>query len=534
MTTIANGESLGPVRTKINNLITNFMEPGLTAKSLPLLLASTAFTYSTLSLKSVAAGDIITTKAEGFRYEVMASGSSDFDLQTAGGVRLKLLPDPNGEYNFDGMAPFKANNGDNLAKINRLFTRAVNIGLGVRQGPTINFSAGQYAFSGTIQLKATTRLVGKYTGFNYARGTDFLFPPSTAGLIVNRFNTIGEVVDFSDPFDAQESEIIGIKFVGQRGSAFDELKSGIWLRARAFVYRCGFLDFAGHGISIMAGSDGNPYQGNANGFIVRHCFIDNNRGDGVRIQGTDANAGWCEMMNVTRNGGWGVYEGSFLNNFHAGHHSESNASGAYFCNNQSPLHAVYAEMGFGDNIQWRGPVYSPRADNFAAFNDVQGPVLFNDVGNGPKSLGNARGGFRANTPVHTADLGSEPQSIISSRHSITGISYPFRIAWNTDATGAYMRWGESALNLINFGNNITTATYGRSAAVGEHINFPSFFLGGGNNARNMTYGTAPPTTGARGRGDIVWNSNVSSGQPMGWGCSVAGTPGTWIAGPNWP
>ncbi|MDU9792284.1 hypothetical protein, partial [Helicobacter pylori] len=82
------------------------------------------------------------------------------------------------------------------------------------------------------------------TGFNYARGTDFLFPPSTAGLIINRFNTNGEAVNLDDIFGADESEIIGIKFIGQRGAAFDETKSGIWLRARAFVYRCSFNEFA--------------------------------------------------------------------------------------------------------------------------------------------------------------------------------------------------------------------------------------------------------------------------------------------------
>lgn len=534
MATFANLETLGSIRTKLNALIENFREPGLTSKNLATLLASNAFTYSSLSLKTVANGDVISTKAENFSYEVMAVGSSDYDLATAGGVLLKLLPDARGEYNFDGMAPFKTNNGDNLPKINRLFARAVNIGLGVRLGPTINFSTGQYYFNGTISPKCRIRLVGQYTGFNYARGTDFLFPPSTAGLIINRFNTNGEAVNLDDIFGADESEIIGIKFIGQRGAAFDETKSGIWLRARAFVYRCSFNEFAGHGIAVMAGSDNNPYQGNANGFILRHCFCDDNRGDGVNIRGTDANAGWCEMMNVTRNDGWGVYEASFLNNYHAGHHSESNNNGAYFCNNQSPLHAVYVEMGGGDNVQWRGPVYSPRADNFAAFSDVQGPVLINDVGNGPKSLGNLRGGFRATNPNNTADLGSEPQSIISSRHNISGISLPWRLAWTPDAQTVYIRIAESATNLINFGTQSNTNTFGRSAAVGEHLNFPSFFLGGGNNARNMTYGTAPPTTGARGRGDIVWNSNVASGQPMGWACSAAGTPGTWIAMPNYP
>lgn len=47
----------------------------------------------------------------------------------------------------------------------------------------------------------------------------------------------------------------------------------------------------------------------------------------------------------------------------------------------------------------------------------------------------------------------------------------------------------------------------------------------------ISYGTAAPTSAGKryNRGSIVWNSSVASGQPIGWMCSVAGSPGTWIA-----
>jgi hypothetical protein len=44
--------------------------------------------------------------------------------------------------------------------------------------------------------------------------------------------------------------------------------------------------------------------------------------------------------------------------------------------------------------------------------------------------------------------------------------------------------------------------------------------------------TAPPTTGTWRVGDIVYNRAPTSGQPMGWVNSVAGTPGTWLAMAN--
>jgi hypothetical protein len=44
--------------------------------------------------------------------------------------------------------------------------------------------------------------------------------------------------------------------------------------------------------------------------------------------------------------------------------------------------------------------------------------------------------------------------------------------------------------------------------------------------------TAAPSAGDWSRGDMVLNSNATSGQPMGWMCTVAGTPGTWVAMAN--
>jgi hypothetical protein len=44
--------------------------------------------------------------------------------------------------------------------------------------------------------------------------------------------------------------------------------------------------------------------------------------------------------------------------------------------------------------------------------------------------------------------------------------------------------------------------------------------------------SAIPSTGTWSVGDIVYNIAPTAGQPMGWVCSVAGTPGTWLAMAN--
>lgn len=43
------------------------------------------------------------------------------------------------------------------------------------------------------------------------------------------------------------------------------------------------------------------------------------------------------------------------------------------------------------------------------------------------------------------------------------------------------------------------------------------------------YGTTIPTTGTYNVGDRLWRTNPVAAGPMGWVCTVSGTPGTWVA-----
>lgn len=58
--------------------------------------------------------------------------------------------------------------------------------------------------------------------------------------------------------------------------------------------------------------------------------------------------------------------------------------------------------------------------------------------------------------------------------------------------------------------------------------FGSFEL----NQKTFTAATAAPTSGTWKVGDHVFNSSPSVGQPKGWVCTVAGTPGTWVSEGN--
>jgi hypothetical protein len=47
-----------------------------------------------------------------------------------------------------------------------------------------------------------------------------------------------------------------------------------------------------------------------------------------------------------------------------------------------------------------------------------------------------------------------------------------------------------------------------------------------------SYSTSIPTGGTWVQGDRVWKSNAAVGSPIGWICTTAGTPGTWVAMAN--
>lgn len=61
---------------------------------------------------------------------------------------------------------------------------------------------------------------------------------------------------------------------------------------------------------------------------------------------------------------------------------------------------------------------------------------------------------------------------------------------------------------------------------------PATLLNAGTGLLIERYGTAAPSTGTSAVGDRVQNMVSTSGQPTGWQCKTAGSPGTWANEPN--
>ena len=103
----------------IPNVPSTFATSDRVVKNVATLLADVQFTYTPgiPNTIQVSSGDIIRTLAEGFAYEVAASGASDQDVSTAGGVKLYVQANANG---FDARAFGAIGDGvtDDTAAIN--------------------------------------------------------------------------------------------------------------------------------------------------------------------------------------------------------------------------------------------------------------------------------------------------------------------------------------------------------------------------------------------------------------------------------
>jgi hypothetical protein len=144
MPTFANGENLGSVRTKINDAIE--MVDISSFLNVAAVLADTSMTYST-----VAAGDIVRTRSEGFSYQVAASGATDQHVTTAGGVKLYVQPIA-GEYHVKAFG----GTGDGVTNDTAAANAAIAAALADQVGGVF-FAAGTWAVTSITSTWASIR-----------------------------------------------------------------------------------------------------------------------------------------------------------------------------------------------------------------------------------------------------------------------------------------------------------------------------------------------------------------------------------------
>lgn len=126
-------------------------------------------------------------------------------------------------------------------------------------------------------------------------------------------------------------------------------------------------------------------------------------------------------------------------------------------------------------------------------------------------------------------IGSAPGEIWAGRTARDGeADYAMRF---TTGGEIIMDRGGAGTPLIRVSTTLTNRQFGTGANVPYVVSFPNFAHSDPNdsgNDRRFSMGLAAPTSGARARGDRVWNATPGAGRPDYWECISAGTPGTWV------
>lgn len=160
-----------------------------------------------------------------------------------------------------------------------------------------------------------------------------------------------------------------------------------------------------------------------------------------------------------------------------------------------------------DNAWFNAVYYQSRGNDFSA--GIGGQGRYAGVG---ETILNWHDGIR------DRDYGLQTDTYESGR--------PFNTAnwaWMIDR-GIYGYW-------IRQGQD--SKFYGRATPLdGGQFAFHNLFIGSDGDCRQVDFMDAAPTSGSWARGDRVFKRNPAVGQPKGWICTVAGTPGTWVSEGN--
>jgi hypothetical protein len=321
--------------------------------------ASTNYTFDTVTTlladtsdyTDFSEGDYLNTRKEGFSYEVAATGASDHHVETAGGLKLYVLP-TGGCYNI--MAFGAAGDGvvDDTEVVKTACAAAYSL----------YFPAGTYKLTETLNIKRQIHLYGDvgtqsavYPSILYYAETDIV------GLILHNGATFASTsgvptLDGSGGAGSAGGSIIERLYFRRGVSAqalpIDDISHGIVFKTRARVQDCLIAGWAGDGIHINAtASSGDPYtQGNANNWDVAYCRMATCR-HGLYVNGADGNAGSAWHVDCSANAEYGFYDSSFLGNTYFACHTNGNDLGGYFMDSDNAgcvYINCYSEQGQGD------------------------------------------------------------------------------------------------------------------------------------------------------------------------------------------
>lgn len=394
-------------------------------------------------------------------------------------------------------------------------------------GPELYLPAGDFVMRRALNLKRRVAIIGSGSaGLHRNPATTIRVDRNVtpAAIVINGDDTLGDQIEDPETTTAAGSLLVGFKIVrtGSSATSPGEVGHGIWLRTRATLRDLEVANFAENGIHIVASatSDNPARRGNANSWRLDTVQSNSNGGHGVFVDGPDVNAGTATYVNSTRNGGWGVYDSSFLGNAWLGAHTSANDLGSYKADNanaRAVFIGCYAEGNQPDaSVGGRSLMIQCLGGKEAGTQTI-------DAASG--SAVSIEPGIQTTSPGLHLLMGSRSNQFLQMR---ADGDHPRGLSWYwNDTNGTYELRHARLSNRRAFAvtSNLTPDTYGRAEPVGGgHVVMPrGTFLGSGSRARHLTMDDCIPTA-LGGRGDICFNTQATG--PLLWKCE-GGT--NWVA-----
>jgi len=327
------------------------------------------------------------------------------------------------------------------------------------------------------------------------------------------------------------SMLEGIYLLG--GGGVGAIAHGIDMQARMVLRDVLVSSFRGNGINIVASSVNNQ---NANNWRMDTVTCDDNHGHGVYVAGTDANAGLATGISCSRNGGWGIYDSSFLGSSYVGCHTSSNTLGPYKSDNANARNiflGCYSESNQNPS-ELLPPAMAVGGLHAAGFTATSAAWIVGASAFGGLQFGSMSG--QSSDALSTISFGYSPSGQATSLVEIkdgANVLYRLkhatgRIFWDWANAGGSECLSQYDRNSVTVANGYSRDISGWSAAI--PVGLPNGYFDAGMKAR-MT-AAAAPIANAWINGDYIKNSAPAVGQPKGWYCTVSGTPGTWVSEGN--
>jgi hypothetical protein len=393
-------------------------------------------------------------------------------------------------------------------------------------------SGGVYYLSQGLVINRPVRMMGQVVSANttsFYNGTVLRFAASTTGVTFNAYNSSGGEAAYGANYSVMEN--IAVASVGGSGN-FD----GVLIRAPGVKLKNVWaFGFPRNGIRIRAQiGGGGDLEGNANLWTLTDISSQLNGSDGLYVVGNDSNAGCATNVNCSNNGGYGIYDSSFLGNTYVGCHVDNNTSGAYKTDNanaQTVFVGCYTEPTQG-------------AKSLSSL--VQPTVFIGGLGSSEANISTAStafvmggGGAYRRPYVYTNSLGAvqigsalgQNDSSMScftwGTASETATLDAWKLKFDNTSKGWYLQFANSAFyEPITFFNSVSARTaVGTGPLLGNYD--AGYYVGSRTAPILRGFGAAAPVSGAYVVGDIVYNSAPVAGGTIGWVCVTAGSPGTW-------